>query len=135
MRQFNGAFQYLERTYNWWRYNFPEYVLPSSLPDPPGSPPTPPPWTLVPFAALLQRIPIWEMQLDNLLLFGHTMPTNAEVDFRKSYLEWCAPLPPRCAPLPPRCSATALPASERAPSTVVRGLLTTMTTMTASGFN
>lgn len=90
LRQFSATFQYLERTYRWWRHNFPEYIHPSSLPNPPGTPPVQPTWTVAPVAVLLQRIPVWEMQLDNLLLFGHTMPTNAEVEYRRAYLQWCA---------------------------------------------
>jgi hypothetical protein len=70
----------------------PEYLAPSQLPAPPGSPgphernaPL-----AVPFAVVLQHLPVWERKIDNILLFGHSMPTNAEVAFRQSYLDWCA---------------------------------------------
>lgn len=89
LHHFSPTFRYYERTYRWWRYNFPEYILPSSLPNPPGTPPTQPTWLVAPLPVLLQRIPVWEMQLDNILLFGHAMPTNAEVEYRRAYLQWC----------------------------------------------
>lgn len=82
---------YLQRTFFWWRYTFPHYVDPAGLPPPPGYPPPSarePPWT-VPAARLLRKVPVWEHELSNVLLFGHAMPTTAEVRYRAAYLEWC----------------------------------------------
>jgi hypothetical protein len=82
---------YLRRVYLWWRYTLPEYLAPSRLPAPPGIPEPherEAPWQ-VPVAVALQRLPVWEHKLDNFILFGHSMPTNAEVEFRRSYLNWC----------------------------------------------
>ena len=82
---------YLQRTYRWWRYTFPEYVLPSPMPDPPEAPGpsgrAPPPH--VPAEKLRRKVALWEKKLDNVLLFGHTLPTNQEVAYRRSYLSWC----------------------------------------------
>jgi hypothetical protein len=83
---------YWYRVCHWWWNTFPEYVLPSSLPDPPGAPrpAARPPPLLVPAEALRRNVGLWERQLDNTLLFGHSMPSKEELAFRRSYLHWCA---------------------------------------------
>jgi hypothetical protein len=86
------AAAYLLRTYRWWRYTFPEYVVPASLPDPPGEPSAsrqraP---TIVPFEHVRRKLGVWDKQIDNTLLFGHALPTEHEVAYRRAYLRWCA---------------------------------------------
>jgi len=77
----------LRRQWWWWTQRFPEYVVPSSLPDPPGTPP-PSPGPLVPAEMLRRRLPVLWRRFDNALLFGHSTPTAEEVAFRRSYIEW-----------------------------------------------
>jgi hypothetical protein len=90
LQEVSPAYRYLGRVYYWWTVNFPQYVFPSAHPNPHGTPPAPPMWLLAPAAVIERRIPVWEMQLHNLLLFGHSMPTTPEVEFRRAYLDWCA---------------------------------------------
>lgn len=83
---------YMQRTYWWWRYTFPEFVLPSHLPDAPEAPGPcardAPGYVVA--ERVRRKIGLWEKKLDNLLLFGHTLPTTPEVAYRQSYLAWCA---------------------------------------------
>lgn len=92
MRQVSPTLDYVAQQYLWWRHTFPEYVLPSSLPEPVGAPAphqrdAP---RLVPLDALRRRVAVWERQADNVLLFGHALPTEQEVAYRRAYLDWCA---------------------------------------------
>lgn len=73
--------------WRWCRHTLPEYVNPSSLPNPPGTPPCGP-GDLVPLATLRRHVAVWEAKADNVLLFGHTLPTRDELRYREPYLRW-----------------------------------------------
>ena len=92
LRQVSPAVDYLAEQYLWWRHSFPEYVLPAPLPEPASAPApaerSPPLW--VPADALRRKVGVWERHVDNVLLFGHPLPTQQEVAYRRAYLDWCA---------------------------------------------